>query len=117
MKTEFERKKDKALVIMEQKKVWKSIYAPPLVRLLWKTGINIPPPLFAPFWLNTSVMGGLFGVLWGIIMCFTLWSDTGVSVSDAVKHSALAGLLFGLLMATFYLCSQIAYKLPEWDEL
>lgn len=31
----FERKKERALAIMESKKMWRSNYAPPLLRGLW----------------------------------------------------------------------------------
>ena len=49
----FEQKKKKALALMEEKKMWRSNYAPPLLRLFWKVGGKMPPPPFAPFWLNT----------------------------------------------------------------
>lgn len=35
--------------------------APPFSRMLWKLGIDAPPPLFAAFGINTLVMGGCFG--------------------------------------------------------
>lgn len=47
---DFEARKQKALAIMASRKMWKSNYAPPLIRLMWRLGINIPPLPFAPFW-------------------------------------------------------------------
>ena len=32
----FEEKKKKAIALMEEKKMWRSNYAPPLLRLFWK---------------------------------------------------------------------------------
>ncbi|WP_258963427.1 DUF6404 family protein, partial [Klebsiella pneumoniae] len=39
---DFEARKQKALAIMASCKMWKSNYAPLLIRLLWRLGINIP---------------------------------------------------------------------------
>ncbi|CAI2006622.1 Uncharacterised protein [Klebsiella pneumoniae] len=39
---DFEARKQKALAIMASRKMWKSNYSPPLIRLLWRLGINIP---------------------------------------------------------------------------
>ena len=47
---DFEARKQKALAIMASRKMWKSNYAPLLIRLLWRLGINIPPLPFAPLW-------------------------------------------------------------------
>ncbi|CTS00033.1 Uncharacterised protein [Escherichia coli] len=54
----FEAKKEHAIAIMESKKMWRSNYAPPLLRLAWKAGLKIPPLLFASFWQITLLMGG-----------------------------------------------------------
>ncbi|MFS7300405.1 DUF6404 family protein [Rahnella rivi] len=45
----FEEKKRKAIDLMENKKMWRSNYAPPILRLFWKMGSKMPPPPFAPF--------------------------------------------------------------------
>jgi hypothetical protein len=58
---DFEARKQKALAIMASRKMWKSNYAPLLIRLLWRLGINIPPLPFAPFW-QVFVMTGYFSV-------------------------------------------------------
>lgn len=52
---DFEARKQKALAIMASRKMWKSNYAPPLIRLMWRLGINIPPLPFAPFCLKLSL--------------------------------------------------------------
>lgn len=53
----FEAKKEHAIAIMESKKMWRSNYAPPLLRLAWKAGFKIPPLPFASFWQITLLMG------------------------------------------------------------
>ena len=53
----FEEKKERAIAIMESKKMWSSNYAPPLLRLAWRMGVRIPPLPFAPFWQVALLMG------------------------------------------------------------
>lgn len=36
----FEDKKKKAIALMEDKKMWRSNYAPPILRLFWKLGVK-----------------------------------------------------------------------------
>ncbi|EFX6748704.1 hypothetical protein D7L69_25160, partial [Shigella sonnei] len=46
----FEQKKARAIALMDSKKMWRSNYAPPLLRILWRLGIRLPPLPFMPFW-------------------------------------------------------------------
>ncbi|HBB4256863.1 TPA: hypothetical protein KAW31_005127, partial [Escherichia coli] len=55
---------------MDSKKMWRSNYAPPLLRILWRLGIRLPPLPFMPFWQVTLLMGGLWGISWGCAMWF-----------------------------------------------
>ena len=48
--------------------MWRSNYAPPLLRILWRLGIRLPPLPFMPFWQVTLLMGGLWGISWGCAM-------------------------------------------------
>ncbi|EED3899748.1 hypothetical protein GL65_24960 [Salmonella enterica subsp. enterica serovar Typhimurium] len=45
----FEQKKARAIALMDSKKMWRSNYAPPLLRILWRLGIRLPPLPFMPF--------------------------------------------------------------------
>ncbi|ERK14347.1 hypothetical protein L580_3503 [Serratia fonticola AU-P3(3)] len=113
----FDEKKKRALALMEEKKMWRSNYAPPILRLLWKWGVQIPPPPFAPFWLNTLCFGGFFGPLWGVIMWFTIWKSEGYSASMALQTSFITGLLFGVFMALYHYWRKRVNKLPDWNSL
>lgn len=113
----FERKKERAIAIMESKKMWRSNYAPPLLRVLWKIGVTIPPLPFASFWQIAFLMGLFFGLSWGLIMWFCLWNDMGMPVTVAVGFSVLAGVLFGLPMAGYHWWRKKANKLPDWNSL
>ncbi len=75
---DFEARKQKALAIMASRKMWKSNYAPLLIRLLWRLGINIPPLPFAPFWQVFGVMAGSFSVGYGLWMYWMVWRAQGM---------------------------------------
>ncbi|WP_345768656.1 DUF6404 family protein [Escherichia coli] len=73
----FEQKKARAIALMDSKKMWRSNYAPPLLRILWRLGIRLPPLPFMPFWQVTVLTGGLWGISWGCVMWFTYWGPSG----------------------------------------
>lgn len=79
-----------------------SIAAPPLWKLFWRMGFAVPPPPFMGAGRITLVMGGFFGVFWGLVMWLMLWSRQGMTVWIAVTAAAVAGLLFGLCMAFYF---------------
>lgn len=110
----FERKKKRALAIMESKKMWRSNYAPPLLRALWKLGLKIPPLPFASFW---QVMGFGFGLVWGLVMWFFVWQGMGVQPSSAIFRSIFGGILCGVMTAAFHWWRKKANNLPDWKNL
>ena len=114
---DFVRRKERALAIMAEKKMWRSNYAPPLYRLLWKLGVNIPPPPFAFFWTNLFSFAAMYTLFWGTMMWFICWKPRGTSVTSAIITSLLAGLIFGVSMALFHHWRKKANNLPEWDRL
>lgn len=84
----FEAKKERAIAIMESKKMWRSNYAPPLLRLAWKAGLKVPPLPFASFWQITLLMGyGLVrhGGLYVVFFMEGQWYATGRCI--CLKHS------------------------------
>ncbi|WP_409307002.1 DUF6404 family protein [Pectobacterium sp. B1J-3] len=113
----FERKKERVLSIMESKNMWRSNYAPPLLRGLWKLGLKIPPLPFASFWQITITMGFGFGLVWGLVMWFFTWQGMGVQPFWAVFRSLSCGILFGVVMAAFHGWRKKANDLPDWKNL
>jgi len=80
--------------------------APPLWRLAWRMGINLPPPQFMGF----IPLVLIHGIPCGLAVCLALWRDYGVG------FSASAGILFGLFMAGAYRSWGRKLKLPSWEE-
>lgn len=89
---------------------------PLLHRMMWRIGIRVPPPLFAPFHINLLMFWLAYGAVATLGMAF------GPAQRLVVKNSVLlSGALFGLalalLMAAFFLRTRRVNKLPTWREL
>ncbi|MGJ0630282.1 DUF6404 family protein [Xenorhabdus bovienii] len=113
----FEQKKERAIAIMESKKMWSSNYAPSLLRMLWKMGFKIPPPPFASFWQIAIPMGIWFAPVWGLFMWFFVWQRQGASPTSAIISSIFAGIFFGVSMAAYHRWRKKVNNLPDWDSL
>ena len=96
--------------------VSKSTAAPPAWRLLWRFGVEVPPPLFAPFVPGALAMGAFFGLFWGLLMWAILWSRQGMPVGLMVASALLAGTLFGLVVAAYFRYVARRHRLPPWAE-
>ena len=114
---DFEEKKARAIQLMDDRKMWKSNYAPPLLRLLWKAGVKVPPLPFAPFGLVFLICAGWFAPVWGLWMWFTTWNAQGMSVHYAFLTALISGGLFGLSMALIHFWRRKANALPSWQDL
>src|SRR5690606_5915862 len=90
--------------------------APPAWRLLWKLGIEVPPPLFARFAPAALAMGACFGLGWGLAMWAILWARQDMPVGVMVVASLAAGALFGLAMAAYFRHLARRHALPPWSE-
>lgn len=93
-----------------------STAAPPLWKLFWRMGFAVPPPPFMGTGRITLVMGGFFGVFWGLVMWLILWSRPGMTVWIATAAAAVAGALFGLGMAFYFRRLARKHVLAAWDE-
>jgi hypothetical protein len=111
----FDEKLEAAKTFLASKGIWRASYAPTMVAFLWRLGVKIPPPHFAGFFGVVLFSGTVFGVAWGSLMWLLRWSRTGLSPSAAAGFAALAGLVFGLGMATYYRYAARIYAIPSWD--
>lgn len=93
-----------------------STWAPPLWRLLWRFGVQLPPPLFIGFWPALLGMGSFFGVFWGLFMWLLLWRSQQMPVLVCVSAAFISGSLFGLFMAAYYRHLARKHRLPAWSE-
>lgn len=72
------------------------------------------PPLFWSFGALALLFGGFFGMFWGALMWWFVWSDQDMSLVAAVIGATVAGVLFGLCMATYFRYFARKYNLPLW---
>lgn len=93
-----------------------STAAPSAWRLLWRLGVEVPPPLFTPFWTGALAMGTVFGVFWGLLMWAIQWAHQGMPLSLMAVLTLLAGVLFGLSMAVYFRHVSRKHRLPRWTE-
>jgi hypothetical protein len=112
----FEQKLAAALRLLRSTGIWRSSYAPPLLRLLWKLGVRVPPPHFLRFAESFLLMGTFFGGFWGLLMWILLWSRQGASFAFAFLASAFAGGAFGFLMASYYRYGRYRHQIPLWRD-
>jgi hypothetical protein len=114
---DFEEKREQALALLAEKGILRTVYEPFAVKLLWKMGVQVPPPHFMSFWRMASLSAFWFTAAWGLWMWIFAWSGQGKPVATAVITACAAGLFFGLAMATFYLRDKKKHDLPDWESL
>lgn len=102
---------------LNDKGVWKSNYNPPIAKLLCKIGLNFPPPYYQTFMNNWIISAITFAPVWGVLNWFIVWSHADKPVLEAVYMSLIGGVLFGLIMATFYFVRRKQLNLSEWGSL
>jgi hypothetical protein len=89
---------------------------PPLYRILWRFGVEIPPPLFVRFSTLALTAGGFFAVGFGSFLWLFSSLDPTPSAISIPVISLLAGILFGLAMAAHYRHIARQASLPSWFE-
>lgn len=102
-------------LILRERDFWISNAIPPIWRFLWLCGIELPPPYFLSFGANAAFTGGWFAIAYGMISWAMLWSGA-MSIVVALALSVLAGVAFGVCMATFWKYQAWKLRLPPWDE-
>ena len=112
----FDARLQQALAFIESKGVRRSTAAPPLYRLFWRMGLKVPPPLMTGFWGVALLMGGFFGVFWGLVMWLLMWGRNGMPLALAALLALVAGVLFGLLMAAVLRSQARNKQIPVWKD-
>ena len=112
----YPTKVDSALAVLAGTGMSSSNYAPPIHRILWRMGTEIPPPHLASFGFNVLLSGLWFGAIWGLFMWFFTWRASGMTMGAASLAALGAGIVFGIAMASFYRYGSRKYKLPSWSQ-
>jgi len=112
----FEKKLAAALTLLASTGMWRSIYAPLLLRVLWRVGLRVPPPHFRGFATNFVLATSSLGSAWVLAMWIVVWSRQGVHLPwSAIRAAAASSGLFGLLMAGYYGYGAQKHGIPRWS--
>jgi hypothetical protein len=84
-----------------------------MLRLLWRLGIDMPPPHFASPARNFAFSGLYFGIGWGVGFYFGAKVILGMPIATFWPACA-AGLAFGLYMAAYYAYGARKHGIPRW---
>ncbi|GGA87174.1 hypothetical protein GCM10011521_27000 [Arenimonas soli] len=88
--------------------------APPAWRMMWQAGLQTPPPIFMGFLPLAFGTGLFFAIGWGLLMWVFMWWREGMTVAASAGVALLAGLFFGLAMASYYRYYAKKHRLPDW---
>ena len=87
------KRREAALRLMAGTGIWRSNYAPPLVRLAWRLGWDLPLPHYLPAWQVVLGFGGFFGAAFtGLIMSPITYSGASCSTAASRQRAAIPGL-------------------------
>ncbi len=81
---------------------------PPLLRILWRLGIRLPPLPFMPFWQVTVLTGGgLMGHFPGDVQCgLSTGGPSGMVAGEAIIISITGGVFVRTVHGLFPLVAQ-----------
>jgi hypothetical protein len=114
---DFQKRRERALDLLKQAGIGHGTYAPPLMRLLWRFGVQVRPPHFMRFGAAALLWGAWFAVIWSAIMWMGVWSRHHIAPQAALASACGAGLFFGLSMAGVHAYQRKKHSLPDWDSL
>ena len=103
-------KRDAAIKLLDATGIWKSNYAPPLLKMMWALGIDCPLPHMVGFSASALVSGTCFALFMGLALRIL----EGQNAPHLLLSSVLAGVFFGLTMAAYYAYGRRKYQLPLW---
>ena len=112
MKTENEIKA--YIEKLHQQGVRENMAVPPYYRLMWKIGLDIPPPFNQGFWLSALIPGIIFAifyplVVWILNTLIPTW-DTPTTFFNVITTSTIVGLV----MAGLTKWKSKKLDVPEW---
>ena len=115
----FTQKVDRLLADLRGRGVSQWTVAPPLYRLVWALGVELPPPFFLGFLPLALLSGTAFALTFGLFMWIGQWQLWAMPFEAAARmaavSAAIAGVIFGPAMAAYYRREARRLSLPPWD--
>lgn len=113
---EFDRKKEASLTLLRRSNIKARDYLPPTFPILWRFGVNVPPPHFIGFFPLLLIMGLPFGFC-GLGFYMMDLGNKPFSLAAAISLVAIVTLFFGAGFSFYYRSSARIHRLPRWKDL
>lgn len=107
----------KALQELEAAPLDRANYDPPMMRLMRRAGLRVRPPHYRGAAANALLFGGVFAVIWGLIMWVVLVAFMGIPGSVIAVVALMAGAGYGAWMAQGIRRDAAAAGLSDWRGL
>jgi len=110
-------KRTAAINILVEKGIWPVNYVPLGLRMLWRIGINVPPPIFASFWWTFIWQGALASLIYSLVT----WILPLLHQDKTIEGFAIRVGVFWLIVGIFAAFSnrrlRQKHNLPSWSEI
>ncbi|MES2325685.1 MAG: DUF6404 family protein [Pseudomonadota bacterium] len=110
---ELTAKREAVLQLMQSKGIWKAGQAPMMLRALWRSGIDCPPPQMAAFGMCAFVFGSYFAI---VMWMFHFLRTPENPIAGAIVGSVVGSTFFGLAMAACLRHVRLKHGLPLWRD-
>ena len=114
---DFNEKRTAAFKLLQERGVPRGNEATPYHQLLWRLGVEVPPPLFAELLANFLVMYVGFTVVFAAFLLAMSWFGV---LSNPTWFTYLAMLFVGIPVALLWAYSRRAmarkYDVPLWRD-
>jgi Family of unknown function (DUF6404) len=113
----FLDRRDFALKLMDDAGVEPRWSRPPMWRHLWRRGINLPSPLFMPFWQLAALFGVIFAIPTGALSWLIIWRNARMPLPTFCVATLFEGAVFGVAIASTFAYRKRRFELPDWQNL
>ena len=85
---------------------------------MWRErGYEIPPPNFSSFWLNVVVYGMWMAPLFLVTSVYISWPIDTASFFNVVLAAVGGCVVYGTVVAGWFMHESHKYNLPSWGDL
>tara|TARA_B100001059_G_C17485853_1_gene403929 strand:+ start:95 stop:466 length:372 start_codon:yes stop_codon:yes gene_type:complete len=113
----YKTKLERAFLQLQAAKILKWNYNPPLHQWLRKAGLKLRPPYYVSFGRNVVVRFVEFFVFFLPLISLLSISREGVTFSNLLYESFIAGAFYSVFMSAYYLWTYRKCDLTNWEEL
>lgn len=115
--TDYERRYAAAVAEMQRAGISRWNGEPPELRLARRLGLRPRPHHYQSFMSVMLQMWLCFSLVWGAGMYLVQWQYSGQSLFIAFGITLIAGLLYGMGMASVHSQAVRKHRLSRWEDL